>query len=160
GIEPGRTRAFTSVGLSPEATTRRRTSPGPGSGTGSSPTFRTSAAAPTRSYQAARILPPAAPGLDHLLLLALPDLVRAVAGLLQALVGVLAHLGGGASHLRRRARECDRDVLDRDLADGRALHLDGQAEVTDVRVRVHLLDVVDRPAGHAGLVEGVDPLGT
>ena len=56
GREPAR--AFTSVGLRPEATTRTRTSPGPGSGTGSSPTFRTSAAAPFFSYQAARMPPP------------------------------------------------------------------------------------------------------
>src|SRR5262245_18994358 len=53
GREPARD--FTSVGFSPETTTRTRTSPGPGSGMGSSPIWRTSAAAPTRSYHTARI---------------------------------------------------------------------------------------------------------
>src|SRR5205085_9355267 len=48
-------RDLTSDGLTPEACTRTRTSPGPGAGVGSSPTRRTSAAAPVDSYQAARM---------------------------------------------------------------------------------------------------------
>src|SRR4051812_21270379 len=48
-------RFFTSPGLTPEAATRMRTSPGPGSGFGISPTIRTSRAAPCDSYHAALI---------------------------------------------------------------------------------------------------------
>src|SRR5262245_1418589 len=51
GRDPARD--FTSVGFRPEATIRTRTSPGPGSGTGISPTRKTSAAGPFFSYQAA-----------------------------------------------------------------------------------------------------------
>src|SRR3954449_1757814 len=46
-------RFFVSPGLIPETATRTRTSPGPGSGAAISPTARTSAAGPGRSYQAA-----------------------------------------------------------------------------------------------------------
>src|SRR6185503_1315020 len=48
-------RPLVSEGLIPEIATCTRTSPGPGLGMGSSPTWRTSRAAPLHSYQAARI---------------------------------------------------------------------------------------------------------
>src|SRR5579862_1892502 len=48
-------RFLVSPGLMPEAATRMRTSPGPGVGSGISPTFRTSRARPCFSYQAALI---------------------------------------------------------------------------------------------------------
>ena len=38
-------------------------------------------------------------------------------------------------------------------------HVLGEAEVLHLRVREGLVDRVDRPARHAGLVEGVDPVG-
>src|SRR5205823_9260320 len=46
-------RFLVSPGLTPERVTRTRASPVPGSGAAISPTSRTSAAAPWRSYQAA-----------------------------------------------------------------------------------------------------------
>src|SRR5262245_8465786 len=46
-------RFLMSPGLIPENVSRTRTAPGPGSTSGSSPTWRTSAAGPCRSYQAA-----------------------------------------------------------------------------------------------------------
>src|SRR5689334_9771081 len=46
-------RLFTSEGLTPETLSLTRTSPGPGSGVGRSPTIKTSRAAPLRSYHAA-----------------------------------------------------------------------------------------------------------
>src|SRR5262249_881479 len=54
-------RFFTSPGLIPEAATRMRTSPGPGSGVAISPTTRTLAGGPCRSYQAAFLTPPLHP---------------------------------------------------------------------------------------------------
>src|SRR3954453_4318509 len=46
-------RFFVSPGFTPERATRTRTSPGPASGSGISPTWSTSAAGPGRWYQAA-----------------------------------------------------------------------------------------------------------
>src|SRR6516225_1373689 len=54
-------RFFTSPGLIPEAATRMRTSPGAGSGVAISPTTRTLAGGPCRSYQAAFMTPPMPP---------------------------------------------------------------------------------------------------
>src|SRR5947207_13619600 len=51
--DPSQPRRFlVSPGLTPERVTRTRASPVPGSGAALSPTSRTSAAAPWRSYQA------------------------------------------------------------------------------------------------------------
>src|SRR5215813_1730850 len=49
-------RALTSDGLTPDVLSATRTSPGPGSAAGISPTTSTSLAAPVLSYQAARIV--------------------------------------------------------------------------------------------------------
>ena len=51
-------RFFMSPGFAPDTVRRTRTSPGPGSAAGNSPTRNTSAAGPWRSYHAAIIAPP------------------------------------------------------------------------------------------------------
>src|SRR5262249_15787208 len=68
-------RFFTSPGLIPEAATRMRTSPAPGSGVVISPTTRTLARRPCRSYQAAFMAPPMpSPWNSAQLVMSLPDL--------------------------------------------------------------------------------------
>src|SRR5688572_29390961 len=62
-------------------------------------------------------------------------------------------------HPARRARQRHRlpDEADRSaILLRRALR---DAEMLDLRIVEHLIDVVDRPARHAGLVENLDPLG-
>src|SRR5690348_7577982 len=81
-----------------------------------------------------------------------------VAELLQDLVGVLAELGRRDGDARRRARELHRLVDDADLAELRALHAGGGADVLHLGIVEHLVDRVDRPAGNLRLREYLGPL--
>src|SRR5262249_43855677 len=97
--------------------------------------------------------------LDRLLLLEARDLVRRVAQLAKDLIGMLTVRRRRLADRARSARQRRRHALDADLAALGMAHRLGHAEMLDLRIVEHLLDVVDRAGGHAGLVEGLDPLG-
>src|SRR5262245_65949783 len=73
---------------------------------------------------------------------------RVVTQVLENLLGVLADLGRGGGHASRRARQPHRLVDDADVTELRALQARRRADVLHLRVVEHLVDAVDRPAGH------------
>ncbi|MGY4334582.1 hypothetical protein ACVWWG_008999 [Bradyrhizobium sp. LB7.2] len=79
------------------------------------------------------------------------------AELLQHFVGLLAELRRPRHHPARRARQRHGLADQADVAVFIVRHLLRDAEMLDLRVFEHLVDGVDRPAGHAGLVELTDP---
>src|SRR5712671_6067976 len=94
---------------------------------------------------------------NHLALPQIGDLVLAETELGKHLLGLFAEFGWARRHLARRARQ--RDWL-RNQADVAVLaigHVLGDAEVLNLGVIEHLVNRVDRPAGHACGVEVADP---
>src|SRR4029077_19078755 len=82
-----------------------------------------------------------------------------VAGFLQHRLCVLALLGRGRAHLEGRAAHVDRLAYELDVAQLGRLHGMLHLEVLDLRIGEHLVHLVDRPCGHARLVELLDQLG-
>src|SRR4051812_46364393 len=89
----------------------------------------------------------------------LDDFRLAESELLQNLIGVLADIRRPRRDLARGARQRERLADQAELAAVGACRLLRDAEVPDLRVGKHLVDRVNRPARHAGLVDDVDPVG-
>src|SRR5437773_3458659 len=87
------------------------------------------------------------------------DFFGGVAQLAEDLVGVLAVDGRGAADRPRRAGERRWQPLHQHLAALGMTHGLRELVVLHLGILEHLLDVVDRPGGHAGPVEDLDPLG-
>ena len=83
----------------------------------------------------------------------LRDLVRAEAELGQHLVGLLAEFRRPRRHLARRARQREGLADQADVAVLVVRHVLRDAEMLDLGVLEHLVDRIDRAAGHAGGVE-------
>src|SRR6266404_6325728 len=77
----------------------------------------------------------------------------------QHIVCVLAEFRAGTELLGlRRGAEIDRLADDLDVAELGMMDRLGDAEMLDLRLGEGLVDAVDRPARHAGLVQGGNPL--
>ena len=72
---------------------------------------------------------------------------------------MLAELGRRGGDRRRRARKLQRLIDDAKFSELRALHLHRRLDVPHLRIGEHLVDGVDRPAGHFRGGEDFDPLG-
>src|SRR6185436_5161119 len=97
--------------------------------------------------------------LEGLLGAQLADLVLAEPELGQHLVGVLAEVRRRRHDVARRARERDRLTHEVDHLLLLIAHAACDAEMLHLRIAERLVDRVDRPARHAGLVQRVDPFG-
>jgi len=87
------------------------------------------------------------------------DVAFGEAEFLQDGVGVFAGLGRAGREPRRRARQRHRLANEPHLALVLFGDVLGDAEVLDLGVGEHLVDRIDWPAWHAGLVEAIDPIG-
>ena len=85
------------------------------------------------------------------------DLVRAKPELRQHLLGLLAEFRRPRRHLARGARQRHRLADQADVAVLRIGHVLRDAEMFYLGVVEHLVDRIDRPAGHAGGVEFLHP---
>src|SRR5215213_11658556 len=96
-------------------------------------------------------------GSYHLALAQFGDLVLAESELRQHFLGLLAEFRRARGHGARRARQRHRLADELDVAVLVVRHVLGDAEVLDLGVVEHLVDRIDRAAGHAGLVQFPDP---
>src|SRR2546429_6776098 len=96
---------------------------------------------------------------DDLVLAQPPDLRVREAKLAQHFARVLAAVGRRRYHSARRATEGDRLAKYAKRAAGGGHDLAHDPEVLHLRIREDLIDGMDRPAGHTGLVQAFDPLG-
>src|SRR5215213_8891292 len=96
-------------------------------------------------------------GSHHLALTQLCDLVFRKTELRQHFLGLLAELRRARGHAARRARQRHWLADELDVAVLVVRHVLGNAEVLDLGVVEHLVDRIDRAAGHAGLVQFLDP---
>ena len=72
---------------------------------------------------------------------------------------MLPDLGRRRHYRRGRAREPRRLAQHLEAAELRVLDRRGGAEMAHLRIGEHLVDTIDRPAGHARAVEDLDPFG-
>src|SRR5260370_40225196 len=80
------------------------------------------------------------------------DLIRAKSELGKHLVGLLAELRRPGRHPARRSRQRDRLADQTDMTVLGVRHVLRHAEMLDLSVLDHLIDGIDRAAGHAGSV--------
>ena len=110
-----------------------------------------------KNHDAVRLIRPTKPHSHHLALAQLRDLVLAEAELGQHFLGLLAEFRRPRGHLAWRARQRHRLADELDVAVLVVRHVLGDAEMLDLGVVEHLVDRIDRAAGHAGLVQFLDP---